>query len=94
MYAFPLARFREKKVTELKKCISMHVETRLRKNGICLLVARHFHCLYKFKVVRMRVASVWARRTRKSRSSSGVSARGKSTGKRKRVHGNGDRQMH
>ena len=59
-----------------KKCISMHAETRLRNHGIRLVVARQFHCLHKFKVVRMRVASVWATCARKSRSSSGVSARG------------------
>ena len=44
----------------------MHAETRLRNHGIRLVVARHFHCLHKFKVVRMRVASVWATRVEKS----------------------------
>ena len=41
-----------------KKCISMYAETRLWNHGICLVVARYFHCLHKFKVVCMRVASV------------------------------------
>ena len=59
-----------------KKCISMHAETRLRNHGIRLVVARHFHCLHKFKVVYMRIVSVWTTRARKSRSSSSVSARG------------------
>ena len=59
-----------------KKCISIHAETRLRNHGIRLVVARHFHCLYKFKVVYMRIVSVWTTRARKSRSSSSVSARG------------------
>ena len=59
-----------------KKCISMHAETRLRNHGIRLVVARHFHCLHKFKVVYMRIVSVWTTRARKSCSSSSVSARG------------------
>ena len=36
----------------------MHAESRLQNHGIRLVVARHFHCLHKFKVVCMRVASI------------------------------------
>ena len=43
-----------------KKCISMHAEKGLWNHGIHLVVARHFHCLHKFKVVHVRVALRWA----------------------------------
>ena len=55
MYAFPLAR----QVSPQERCISTHAETRLQNHGFRLVVARHFHCLHKFKVMRMHAALVW-----------------------------------
>ena len=88
MYAFQRALPRN------EKSLFMHAETRLRNHGIRLVVARHFHCLHKFKVACMRVALVGSTRARKSCSSSGLSARRYFTRARKRAHGNGDREMH
>ena len=59
-----------------KKCISMHAETHLWNHGSCLVVTRCFHCLHKFKVMCMRVASVWATHMWNSRSLSGISTHG------------------
>ena len=53
MYAFHRTFQRKKKLIP----IYMHAETRLRNHGIRFVVARHFHCLHKFKIVPMRVAS-------------------------------------
>ena len=39
-----------------KKCFFIHVEMRLQNHRIRLVVARHFYCLHKFKVMCMCVA--------------------------------------